>query len=204
MKTCSYRLHKLGTLYCMWWQKFHRWHVLKYSLSKIWGVHPQYMCKHTEKILNNAEWNLLQLQTTQYKLEVIVRNLSVIQTAVLTMSTGLKSKTSKVFSLYLELYKNRSKNLIRTSKFICSFRGLRQKGGRFLDLSSLHVKRAIQLHSEAVRFYIKKDKNSVYEKTVLFICTIFYLKFADEACRFNSLKTILSLTCLWRPIDLDL
>ena len=32
--------------------------------------------------------------------------------------------TSTFFSFYLELYKNKSKNLIRIRKFKCSFRGL--------------------------------------------------------------------------------
>jgi hypothetical protein len=51
--------------------------------------------------------------------------------AVLTMSTGAPVqhqlnfvRTSKSFNCYLELYKNKFKNLTRTSKFKFSFEGL--------------------------------------------------------------------------------
>jgi len=53
------------------------------------------------------------------------------RTAVLTMSTSPPAqdqqnfvRTSKFFSFDLELYKNKFKNLIWTSKFKFSFRGL--------------------------------------------------------------------------------
>jgi len=52
-------------------------------------------------------------------------------TTVLTMSTGPPAQdqqnfvwTSRLFSFYLELYKNKFKNLNRTSKFKFSFHGL--------------------------------------------------------------------------------
>jgi hypothetical protein len=52
-------------------------------------------------------------------------------TPVLTMSTAAPDQdqsnivwTSKFFSFYLDIYKNELKNLIRTSKFKFSLRGL--------------------------------------------------------------------------------
>jgi hypothetical protein len=46
--------------------------------------------------------------------------------------------TSKFFSFYLELYKNKFKNFIRTSKFKFSFRGLYFILGEVRDLQQMY------------------------------------------------------------------
>ena len=66
---------------------------------------------------------------------------SLPDTTVLMMSSGPPAKdqynfvrTSKIFRFYLELYKNKFKNLNWTSKFKISFRGLLNGGGNYQQL----------------------------------------------------------------------
>ena len=97
------------------------------------NIHKHQDCRVTEKFI--YDWKMQDLFFTSVRsvatrLRILIHHLHIeLQSSWWTQV--LQPKTSKFFNFYLEIYKNKFKNLIPTSKFKFSFRGL--------PLSHLHL-----------------------------------------------------------------